>query len=266
MTPKQNQSVAGRLIARLAGASAIVLAVLVPGHAHAAPPPAEAELLMPAHVEPLSDAELAGFRGGFITPNGLEISLGFRLDLDINDRLRIATEFKPHWGSSAGKKAPGELLVTLIQKDAPGSEAVQLGIKPDGKVEVLGGNPQLQEFDGGQRYTFGGDVAAEVAKGGQGTKVTAGGDLPVVLTQTKDGLELRVGDEATTGAWSRITRELISAQLVNRQHGARVHQNLNIDVNLLNFHETSHLRSAQLSSLRVLKVVNGGLIRAMNPR
>jgi hypothetical protein len=266
MTPNQNQSVAGRLMAPLTGVSLMAMATLMTGQADAAQPPAGADPLLPAHLEPLSDAELAAFRGGFVTPHGLEISLGFRLDLDISDRLTLATEFKPQWASPGGKKAPGELLVTLVQKGAPGSEPVSLSIGPNGQVKVLSGNPQVHDIDGGKRYAFEGGVAADVAQGGLGSRVTAGGDLPVVLAQTKDGLELRVGDEATTAVWNRITRGLVSAHLTNRRNDAQISQHLNVDVNLLNFHDTAHLRALRTSSLRVLKLVNGSLIRAMAPR
>jgi hypothetical protein len=105
-----------------------------------------------------------------------------------------------------------------------------------------------------------------VANGGQGTRVTAGGDLPIALAQTKDGLELSVGDERTTAVLNRITRHLISARLINRQDHAHVDQRLNVDVNLLNFNDTGPLRSIRSSSMHVLKLVNGGLLRAIMPR
>ena len=281
MTPNKHQSVGRQPRAALASASLLVLATLISGAAGAAQPAAGAGQLLLDHATPLSDAELAELRGGFITPDGLQISIGFRLELDIDDRLMLATEFTPQWtpasngggkqhkpGKSTGWKgfAPGELRLTLQRKGGSGNGSVQFAIGPSGDVEVLNGSPQVQEIDGGKRYAFEDGVAAEVANGGQGTRVTAGGDLPVVLTQTKNGLELSVGDESTTAVLNRITRDLISSRLVNRQDHAQVDQRLNVDVNLLNFSDTGHVRSLRSSSLHVLKLVNGGLVRAMTPR
>lgn len=228
------------------------------GEAEAAQPPAGAGPLLLDHAAPLSDAELAELSGGFITPDGLQISLGFRLELDIDDRLMLATEFTPQWTPSskgAGKQhkqgkstgwngfAPGELRLTMQRKGGSGEGSIQFAIGPSGDLKVVSGNPQVQEIDGGKRYAFDGGVAAEVASGGQGTRVTAGGDLPIALAQTKDGLDLSVGDESTTAVLNRITRHLISARLINRQDHAHVDQRLNVDVNLLNFNDTGRLRA-----------------------
>lgn len=276
MTNK-HQSVGCPVRGLLAGASLAVLAALSAGPVAAAQPPIAGETLDFDHARPLSDAELADLRGGFITPDGLQISLGFRLDLDIDDRLMLTTEFAPQWAAAqtrAGKHAkgqsngfaPGELRLTLQRKGAVGGDPVQFAIGPRGEVTVLNGNAQVQEIEGGKRYAFGDGVAAEIANGGKGTKVTAGGELPVVLAQNQDGLRLSVGDQRTTEVLSQITRHLIGARLVNRQDHAQVSQRLNVDVNLLNFNDTNHLRSTRGSSLNLLRLVNGSLVRAMSPR
>ena len=191
-----------------------------------------------------------------------------------DEALRDVLIAKKAWLASARQQtthseaplSPGELRLTLRQKAGPGSAPVSLDITPGGDVKVLNGAAEVKETAGGKRYEFGDGGVAEVAHTKNGTRVTTDGALPVVLAQGPDGLELSVGDQRTTAVLNQITRNLISAKLINRRDYAHISQRLDVDVNLLNFKDTDKLRSLHTSSLRWQSAITGGLIRAIARR
>lgn len=65
----------------------------LPAEAASAPEP------LLAGEQALAEGELAELRGGFVTKEGLEISFGFQIDLDLDDRLALSMQFDPWSGN-----------------------------------------------------------------------------------------------------------------------------------------------------------------------
>jgi len=237
------------------------------------------ELTLTGLDTPLSDGELASLRGGFLTEGGLEITFGFRLDLEIGDKLKLSSQFKPL--AKPDKPARpgmqlwqgfenGELELTLTKKqhaadkDGGGEAGGGIKVAGDGEVEVLAG--PTDGFGGGDGYSGSDHQAAKVVKTDDSVILTSKGDTPVKATIDKDGFEVVVGDPKTTSVVNRIGRDQVSARITNRRHGARIKQRLIVDVNLLNFSQFGKAQEIRRKAGRLSNQIGRGIIHSLLPR
>ncbi len=221
-----------------------------------------------AGLQPLAPAELAALRGGFFSADGLEISFGVQIDLNVDNRLLLSTFFNSHQahrhaksrrGGRRSNRNTGGLQLSLWE-DGRSAPSVGLKLAGDGAIEVLEGAAEVIESANGLRYQFADQMAAELTPTTDGYKLTTNGDLPVSLLKTTKGIELTVGDEATTLIKDRVSPQQISAQLANRLHGTSVTHRMTVDINVNNFHQMDAARKAGMSARRLQRLVNRGIL------
>ncbi len=221
-----------------------------------------------AGLQPLPSAELAALRGGYFGADGLEISFGVKIDLNVDDRLLLSTYFNAHPGRGHGKSRRGgpkhhrgtDGLQLRLWDDERGAPSAGLKLAGNGAIEVLEGAPEIIESADGLRYKFADQTVADLTPGADGYKLTTNGKLPVSLVKTAKGLELTVGDEATTLIKDRISPRQISAQLANRLHDTSVTHRMTIDISVNNFRQMEAARKSGMSTRRIQRLVNRGML------
>jgi len=258
---------------RVAGA-ALAAALLLLGGAQA--PAGEAPLL--AARTPLSEAELAALRGGFITEDGLEITFGMRLKFNLDNEVQFVAEFQPALDrgkardrgndrqrgraeKSAGAFVPGEFRASFRRSGAQeGEDAVTtVERKADGSIAVSGGP------DEGIRPAASPGIAipggtAEIENRGDGFVLAADGEVPIRLEQGADGIVVVIGDARTTLIEDRLGPDGFSAQLSNRRNGADVLHEALLDIDVHNFSELSTVRKAGAQRQRLQRLVSRGMV------
>jgi len=248
------------MLRRSAGAAGLALLAALPAGGVAAADSTAPLAFGTFGAAPVADNELATLRGGFITAEGLEISFGFRVELDVADRLQLTARFNPI--AKSGEPAVG----LSLGGDAPGGPLTELEVTRDGKLQVLAGTPKVTERKGGTRYRFGDGAVAELPDSGDGFTFTSGGALPVTLTQSGEGLDLVVGDATTTLVVDRLSPRGVDAKVANRLDGAGIDHQLFFDINLLNFSDLAPARRVAHTGRRLQNLVNRGVVGWLTPR
>lgn len=221
-----------------------------------------------AGLQPLLPAELAALRGGYFGADGLEISFGVQIDLNVDNRLLLSTFFNSHQGRRHAKSRRGgrrhdrstsglQLSLWGDDRDTPSAGLKLMG---DGAIEVLEGAPEVIESADGRRYQFADQTVAELTPAKDGYRLTTNGDLPVSLIKTTKGLELTVGDEATTLIKDLVSPQQISSQLANRLHDTSVTHRMTIDISVDNFRQMDAARKSGMSARRIQRLVNRGVL------
>ncbi len=237
------------------GVAALSLLALAPAHGVLA---AEHAASAFAGARPLADDELAALRGGFHTADGLEISFGYRVELDVEDGLQLTARFNP--AARAGQSALG---VSLGDGEGP---LAGLELAGDGTVQVLAGAPKVTRGANGTRYEFSDEVIARLRDNGEGFTFSSGGEVPVNLEQAGNGLHLVVGDGTRTLVIDRLGPQGIDAKVANRLDGAGIDHQLFFDVDLLNFSELAPARQAAQTGRRLQNLINRGVVGSLTPR
>lgn len=219
---------------------------------------------------PLSNAELAALRGGFITEDGLEVTFGMRLKFDLDRDLQFVAEFRPapdrnddraHGRGKKGAFAPGEFRASFSRSGADGGEDAVTTVerRADGTIAVSGGPDGGIELAGSPEIAIPGGTA-EIENRADGFALTADGEFPVRLEQGPDGIVVVVGDSRTTLIEDRLGPDGFSTQLSNRRNGADLIHDALLDVDVHNFSELSALRKAGVQRRRLQSLVNRGLV------
>lgn len=235
---------------RRLGATASVLALLV-----ASPSVGAAEPKPFAGMTPLERTELAALRGGFFTPEGLEISFAVRMELDIKDKLHFVTRLNPN----------RELEVVF---DGPGrgrGPSTTLRRREKGSIEIASGDGPPIPIASSGRFELADGSKGSVAETARGLVVSTDGGVPVTVNEGPQGLEVVVGDAETTFVRDELGLGRFSAQVVNRQDDAGITHNATLDVNVHNFSHLAELNKAIAQIRRLRDLVGGGLSLRTHP-
>lgn len=232
------------------GAAASLLAFLV-----ASVPAATAEREPFSEMSPLERSELAALRGGFFTPEGLEISFAVRLQLDIEDKLRFTTRLRPN----------RELEVEFGDPGGGAGSSTTLKRRDNGSIEIATGDGPPLPIASDGHFDLPDGSGGSVAQTSDGLVVSTDGGVPVTLDEGPQGLEVTIGDAETTFVRDQLGLGRLSAQVVNRQDDAAITHRAILDVDVHNFSDLAGLSQAANQARRLRDAVSGGLSLRTQP-
>lgn len=206
---------------------------------------------------PLGDAELAAIRGGFVTHDGLEITFGMRMRVNIDQKLELVAEFRPGSKGHRGKK--GRAFEASFNPVGGGGPGTRIRRGEDGAIAIATGEGDLEIADSPTVPIPGG--TAELVSHDDGLTLSADGDLPLTLEEGPDGVALRLGSEETTLVEDRLGLEGLNSRVANRRSGADVVHDAILDVDVHNFSRLAEVRKKAARIGRLQGLVNRGIVQ-----